>query len=80
MVFNDYIHLEKSMSEQDQIERTPHPITIDRLIDDLQSLGLKHGDTVIVHSSLSALGWVNGGAIAVIKALLETVGNLSSTK
>jgi len=75
MVFNDYTHLEKSMSEQDQIERTSHPITVDSLIHDLQRLGLKHGDTVIVHSSLSALGWVNGGAIAVIKALLETVGS-----
>ncbi|MEG0483072.1 MAG: AAC(3) family N-acetyltransferase [Acinetobacter sp.] len=63
------------MSEQDQIEKTSNPITIDRLIHDLQKLGLKHGDTVIVHSSLSALGWVNGGAIAVIKALLETVGS-----
>lgn len=63
------------MSEQDQIDRTLNPITTESLFDDLQNLGLKHGDTVIVHSSLSALGWVNGGAVAVIKALLTTVGS-----
>ena len=67
------------MSEQDQIQRTFSPITVDRLIHDLQDLGLKHGDTVIVHSSLSALGWVNGGAVTVIKALLgiiDSEGNI----
>ena len=63
------------MSEQDQIQRTFSQITVDRLIHDLQDLGLKHGDTVIVHSSLSALGWVNGGAVTVIKALLRIIGS-----
>ena len=40
----------------------------------LAKLGLKKGDTVGVHSSLSSLGYVEGGADAVIDALLETVG------
>jgi aminoglycoside 3-N-acetyltransferase len=40
----------------------------------LVRLGLKKGDTVGVHSSLSSLGHVEGGAEAVIAALLETVG------
>ncbi len=37
-------------------------------------LGLKKGDTVGVHSSLSSFGYVEGGADTVIDALLETVG------
>jgi aminoglycoside 3-N-acetyltransferase len=37
-------------------------------------LGLKTGDVVMVHSSLSSFGRVEGGADAVIDALLETVG------
>jgi aminoglycoside 3-N-acetyltransferase len=40
----------------------------------LQEIGLKRGDIVGVHSSLSSFGYVEGGADAVIDALLETVG------
>jgi aminoglycoside 3-N-acetyltransferase len=40
----------------------------------LMQLGLKKGDTVGVHSSLRSFGHVEGGADAVIDALLETVG------
>jgi aminoglycoside 3-N-acetyltransferase len=40
----------------------------------LIKLGLRNGDTVGVHSSLSSFGHVEGGADAVIHALLETVG------
>ena len=40
----------------------------------LTDVGLKVGDVVLVHSSLSAFGYVEGGADTVIDALLETVG------
>lgn len=38
-----------------------------------KSLGIKEGDNIIVHTSLSSLGFVCGGAQIVIEALLETV-------
>ena len=38
-----------------------------------QELGMQQGMTVMVHSSLSSLGYVCGGAQTVIRALLETV-------
>ena len=40
----------------------------------LRQLGLNEGDGLLVHSSLSSLGYVHGGADTVIDALLEVVG------
>jgi len=61
------------MSEADAIERTEDPVTVSRLVGDLQELGVEAGDDLLVHSSLSALGWVSGGAQAVVAALQEVV-------
>ncbi len=41
---------------------------------DLAALGLRAGDTVLVHASLRALGWVHGGAATVVRALLDVLG------
>jgi aminoglycoside 3-N-acetyltransferase len=41
---------------------------------DLARLGLGRGDAVFFHSSLKSLGWVEGGAEAVLEAFLDTVG------
>ncbi len=40
----------------------------------LSRLGVKEGDRLLVHSGLSLLGWVDGGAQAVVDGILETVG------
>ncbi|KAL3951837.1 hypothetical protein ACCO45_013554 [Purpureocillium lilacinum] len=44
------------------------------LVEDLRRLGLHAGDTVLLHSSLSAIGFVVGGAPALVRALLEVLG------
>jgi aminoglycoside 3-N-acetyltransferase len=41
---------------------------------DLRALGLEPGMTVLVHSKLSAIGWVAGGPVAVVQALLDVLG------
>jgi len=63
------------MTDESVVERTGEPVTADRILADLRDLGVAAGDTVIVHSSLSALGWVPGGAPAAVDALLAAVGD-----
>ena len=41
----------------------------------LAAAGIRAGDTLLVHSSLKSMGYVEGGADAVIDALLETLGD-----
>jgi aminoglycoside 3-N-acetyltransferase len=48
--------------------------TADGITGDLQALGVRPGTTLLVHSSLSSLGFVGGGAEAVIRALLSAIG------
>lgn len=62
------------MSEQKAIELTQNMNTIDSIYKDLLKLGLQNGDTLLVHSSLSSIGWVCGGAQAVVMALLQAMG------
>lgn len=61
------------MSERDVIARTPSPRTCRSLAGDLRRLGVAPGMAVIVHSSLSSLGWVCGGPVAVVQALMDVV-------
>ncbi len=49
-------------------------VTKESLKRDFSRIGIKDGDTIMFHSSLSRLGDVQGGAETVIDALLEVVG------
>lgn len=62
------------MSEERAVERADELNTVSSLAADLRDLGIEEGETLLVHTSLSALGWVCGGPQAVCDAPLETVG------
>lgn len=58
-------------TEQELISRTPQPATRASLARQMRENGLTLGGTVLVHSSLSSLGWVAGGPVAVIQELIR---------
>jgi len=62
------------MTNGEDTWRMQSPVTTAQLVTDLHRLGLNVGVTVLVHSSLSQLGNVEGGADAVVDALVEVVG------
>jgi aminoglycoside 3-N-acetyltransferase len=61
------------MSESQLIHETPFPRTRASLAKDLQHIGVVAGMTLIVHSSLRSIGWVSGGPVAVVQALMDAV-------
>jgi aminoglycoside 3-N-acetyltransferase len=49
-------------------------VTQEQLVRDLRQLGVAPGQVLLVHASLKSLGWVAGGAPAVVSALRTAVG------
>ncbi len=62
------------MSEEKTIQRTRDMQTRDSLAAGLRQFELPAEPVVLAHSSLSALGWVCGGPVALIRALLDWLG------
>lgn len=62
------------MTEQAAINSVLEPATIASLTTDLRALGVHKGMTLMVHSSLSKLGYVVSGAHSVILALEAAIG------
>lgn len=61
------------MSEAQAINNASSPRTRHSLAADLRRLGVEPGMVLLVHSSLSRLGWVCGGPVAVIQALMDVL-------
>jgi aminoglycoside 3-N-acetyltransferase len=60
---------------RNRMQRTQgHALDQTAIVTALHRLGISQGDTLIVHSSLSRLGFVEGGADTVVRALQEAVG------
>lgn len=61
------------MSEKTIIDKTKTPLTKPMLIEQFKEVGLKSTDTVLIHTSLSKLGFIIGGVQTVLEALFETL-------
>ena len=53
---------------------SPTAVTRSRLAADLRALGVRPGSITMVHTRMSALGWVVGAAETVVRALLDAIG------
>ncbi len=53
-------------------------ITRSRLVSDLSKLGLVPGDTLMLHASVKAVGWIVGGPDMVIQAILDVIGPMAT--
>ena len=62
------------MPEGQVVDKTKILATVESLETDFKTLGIKEGMVLLVHSSLSTMGWVCGGAVAVIVALQKVLG------
>ncbi|EKY27378.1 hypothetical protein HMPREF0216_01411 [Clostridium celatum DSM 1785] len=62
------------MRESEIIKQTKIPNTVKSISEGLRKIGVKEGDVIIVHSSLSSFGWVCGGAQAIVESLFNVVG------
>lgn len=61
------------MSEVESIATVSQPGTRQSVAADLRRLGIESRMVLLVHSSLSKMGWVNGGPVAVIQALMDVL-------
>lgn len=61
------------MTEFNIIQKTNTFQSKETLVNQLHSLGIQKGDTLIVHSSLSKMGWISGAEQSVVEALMQVV-------
>lgn len=66
------------MDERAAIDASDAPRTGASIAADLRALGVSAGGVLLVHASLSSLGWVCGGSVAVVSALQDVLGPAST--
>lgn len=68
---NQYGYSRNVVGESEVISETLEPATPRTLAEDLSALGLVDGAVVIVHSAMSRLGWIAGGAQSEVEDFAE---------
>ncbi len=60
--------------QSERVALHPETVTRERLAPDLRALGVRPGQTLLVHASLRRIGWVRAGAWTVVAALTDVLG------
>ncbi len=71
--------LERILMSTELIKNTAFPHSVESLAADLKKVGLATDSVVLIHTSLSKVGWVNGGAMAFVEALMTVVDETKGT-
>src|SRR6266581_551691 len=58
-----------------EVMRNTRPVTRSGLVRNLRALGVQPGGVLMVHTRMSAVGWVVGGSETVVTALLDVLGS-----
>jgi len=74
MNLRDFARKIRSKFREYKIRKSPNKVTKEDIKNTLKEIGIKEGDVLFVHSSLSKIGYVERGVDAVIDALIESVG------
>ena len=73
--YKTYVNLLYYLADGGYVEmNNKNELTKDDVVKSLRDLGLSRGDTVMIHSSVSACGHIVGGAKTIVDAFLEVVG------
>ena len=73
--YKRYVNILYYLEEGGYVElKNDWEINEEDVVNSLRALGLKEGDTVMVHSSVSACGHIVGGAKTVVNAFLKVLG------
>ncbi|MBQ5777859.1 MAG: AAC(3) family N-acetyltransferase, partial [Oscillospiraceae bacterium] len=54
--------------------KAKNPLTKEALVEAIRSLGVKEGDTLVVHSGVSGMGYLEGGEATLLEAIREVIG------
>ncbi len=76
--FIDFYKNQKKRRKQKQLKmlaNTTYVVTQSQIIEQLKKVGLKSGEVVMLHSSLSKMGYVEGGAQTIIDSILSFIGD-----
>lgn len=58
----------------EQKRRNNEVVTKEQLVRDMRAMGIQKGDLLMVHSSLSKMGYIENGAATVVDACFEVIG------
>lgn len=77
LILEEYRKYKKDKIRKQLVQkaRTGQVITVGSLVNQLRQMGIKTGDSLLVHSSMSRLGYLENGPQTLIDAILEVIGH-----